>query len=104
MLSVVVRHTARLDRAQKTWLVLLFDPKFFLRLAVDQRGAALFDSQLVAAFQRSFEIARLGHVFAVRAQTFSDFVIADVLLKQMQAHGHRAAAVARPSAPSVVVV
>src|SRR5262245_20811144 len=102
--SMVVRHTARLDRAQEARRVLLTGPEFLLRLAVDERRPALFESDLVAAFERDAEISRSGHILAVRAEAFGDLVITHVLLKKVEAQRHGVAAVTRPRAPGVVVV
>lgn len=74
-----------------------------LRLAVDDRWAALLRRDLVAAFQRRAEIFRLRHILTVRAESFADLVVAHVLLEQIQAHRDPAAAIAQPSIPSVVV-
>src|SRR5262245_55739260 len=101
---MVVRHAARLDRAQEARRALLTGPEFLLRLAVDERRPALFDSDLVAAFERDAEISRSGHVFAVRAEAFGDLVITHVLLEKVEAQRHGVATVTRPRAPGVVVV
>src|SRR5262245_3469037 len=102
--SMVIRHAPRLDRAEKTRRVLLTGPEFLPRLAVDERRPALFDGDLVTAFERRAEVSRLGHVLAVRAEAFGDLVITHVFLEQVEAQGHGVATVARPRAPGVVVV
>ncbi len=104
IISVVVRHTTWLNRSEKSGFVLLFDPEFFLRLTVDERRSAFFDSNLVTSFERGAKIFRLGHIFAVRAEPLGYFVVTDVFLEEMQAHRNRVAAIARPRPPGVVVV
>src|SRR5262245_7836849 len=102
--SMVIRHAPRLDRAEKTRRVLLTGPEFLPRLAVDERRPALFDGDLVTAFERRAKVSRLGHVLAVRAEAFGDLVITHVFLEQVEAQRHGVATVARPRAPGVVVV
>src|SRR5262249_58681605 len=99
-----IRHTPGFDRPEEARRVLLTGPEFLLRLAVDERRPALFDGDLVTAFERRAEVSRLGHVLAVRAEAFGDLVITHVLLEQVEAQRHGVAAVARPRAPGVVVV
>src|SRR5262249_1435222 len=101
---MVIRHAPRLDRAEESRRELLTGPEFLLRLAVDERRPALFDDDLVTAFERRAKVSRLGHVLAVRAEAFGDLVITHVFLEQVEAQRHGAAAVARPCPPGVVVV
>src|SRR5215475_5583928 len=102
--SVVVRHATGFDSAEEAGRVLLTRPEFLLRLAIDERRPALFDGDLVTAFERGAEVSRLGHVLAMRAEAFGDLVITHVLLEQVEAQRHWIAGVARPRAPGVVVV
>src|SRR5215470_14788654 len=60
---MVIRHAARLDSAQEPGRELLSNPEFLFCLAVDDRRAAFFDRDLVAALKRRAKISGFGDVF-----------------------------------------
>src|SRR4030095_7768367 len=101
---MIIRHAPRLYLARASGRVLVSEPEFLFRLAVDHRRPAFLDRNVVASLQGGAEILRPCHVLAVCAERFPNFVVPEILLEQMDGHRLAVASVSGPGTPRVVIV